>query len=262
MKFRNKIEYATDVVRFEQLRVPEQPRLINDFMMTEAEFKIRYAPHEKFYQTHTKRFPITPEVPVVYVSHTTAKKGWLGSDYTYNRTEIGFEKRFWLSAYGYFDTYVKAGKVWDAVPFPMLCIPNANLSYTIQPQSFSLMNAVEFINDEYASWDITYFLNGFVFNRIPLLKELKWREVASFRGMIGDLSKKNNPEYNNSLFQFPDGAYKMGKKPYMEATVGIENIFKLMRIDYVWRLSYRDHPNIDKHGVRISMHVTDRKSVV
>ena len=75
------------------------------------------------------------------------------------------------------------------------------------------MNAVEFINDEYASWDITYFLNGFVFNRIPLLKELKWREVASFRGMIGNLSKKNNPEYNNSLFQFPDGAYKMEKKP-------------------------------------------------
>lgn len=256
VKLRNKIEYATDVVKFEQVEIPQKPRYIHDFMMTEAEFKIRYAPHEKFYQTKTKRFAITPEVPVFFASHTTARKGWLGSDYTYNRTEVGFEKRFWLSAYGYIDAYVKGGKVWDAVPFPMLCIPNANLSYTIQPQSYSLMNAVEFINDQYASWDVTYFLNGFLFNRIPLLKELKWREVTSFRGLIGSLSDKNNPRYNNTLYQFPAGTYTMGKTPYMEATVGIENILKLIRIDYVWRLTYRDHPNIDKHGVRISVHVS------
>lgn len=256
VSLRKKIEYGTDLVRFERTTETGTPEIINDFSMTEAEFRIRYAPNEKFYQTKTKRFSITPEVPVVYVSHTTARKGWLGSDYTYNRTEVGFEKRFWLSAYGYIDSYIKAGKVWDAVPFPMLCIPNANLSYTIQPQSYSLMNAVEFINDQYASWDVTYFLNGFIFNRIPLLKYLKWREVTSFRGLYGNLTDKNNPKYNNSLFMFPANTYEMGKTPYMEATVGIENIFKLMRIDYVWRLSYRDHPNIDKRGIRISMHVT------
>ena len=138
----------------------------------------------------------------------------------------------------------------------MLILPNANLSYIIQPQSYSLMNAVEFINDEYASWDLTYFMNGWIFNRVPLLKLLKWREVVSFRGMFGNLSSKNLPQNNPHLFAFPEGAYRMGKTPYMEASVGVENIFKLLRVDYVWRLSYRDHPNIDKRGVRISMHVT------
>ena len=68
------------------------------------------------------------------------------------------------------------------------------------------MNAMEFINDEYASWDITYFMNGALLNRIPLIKKLKWREVFSFRGMFGHLTDKNNPyisEQNEGLFFIP-----------------------------------------------------------
>ena len=91
---------------------------------------------------------------------------------------------FLVLAFGYTDVILKAGKVWNKVPFPLLIIPNANLSYTIQPESYSLMNAMEFMNDEYASWDVTYFLNGFLFNRIPLLKKLKWREVLSWSGNL------------------------------------------------------------------------------
>jgi hypothetical protein len=206
-----------------------------------------------------RRIPITRDAPVFQLSHITARKGWLGSDYNFNRTEASFSKCFWFSAYGYLDTYLNAGKVWDAVPFPMLILPNANLSYIIEPLSWSLMNPVEFINDEYFSWDVTYFLNGWLFNRIPGLKRLKWREVTSFRGMIGNLSDKNNPEINTSgrLYEFPSGSGPMGKKPYMECSVGVENIFKLLRVDYVWRLSYLDQPyKIDKRGIRISMHVT------
>ena len=108
----------------------------------------------------------------VYTCRTPLpEKGILGSDYTYNHTEAGIQKRFWFSAFGYTDIILKAGKVWDKVPFPLLIMPNANLSYTIQPESYSLMNAMEFMNDEYFSWDVTYFLNGWLFNRIPLLKE-------------------------------------------------------------------------------------------
>ena len=185
-----------------------------------------------------------------------AAKGVLGGDYTYHYTEAGFQKRFWFSAFGYTDVILKAGKVWNKVPFPLLIIPNANLSYTIQPESYSLMNAMEFMNDEYASWDVTYFLNGFLFNRIPLLKKLKWREVLSCRGIYGNLSDKNNPELSGGLFAFPAGSTTMGHTPYVEAGVGIENILKVLRVDYVWRLTYRNLPNIDKSGLRISLHMT------
>ncbi|GAK36604.1 hypothetical protein JCM15093_1777 [Bacteroides graminisolvens DSM 19988 = JCM 15093] len=52
---------------------------------------------------------------------------------------------------------------------------------------------MEFINDEYASWDLTYNMNGLILNSIPLIKKLKWREVVTFRGLFGNLTNKNNP---------------------------------------------------------------------
>ena len=96
-----------------------------------------------------------------------------------------------------------------------------------------------------------------LFNRLPLIKKLKWREVFAFRGLFGHLSKKNNPFYGGEgLYLFPEGSYTMDKTPYMEASVGIENIFKFLRLDYVWRLSYKDHPDIQRRGIRFMMKIS------
>ena len=91
--------------------------------------------------------------------------------------------------------------------------PAANLSYTIQPETYSLLNPMEFILDSYAGWDITYWANGAIFNYIPLIKKLKLREVLGFKGFIGHLSKKNNPAYSSDVFSFPElsNTLTMGK---------------------------------------------------
>ena len=120
------------------------------------------------------------------------------------------------------------------------------------------MNPLEFVNDTYASWDITYWANGAIFNYIPYFKKLKLREVFCFRGISGKLSEKNNPLNHGNLFLFPAlrTPEEMNWKPYMEASVGIENIFKCLRLDYVWRLSYKDNPGVDKSGLRVAVHLT------
>lgn len=226
----------------------------------EASFNVtlRYAPGEKFYQTKTYRIPINLDAPVFMVSHTFAPKGFLGSMYAINKTELSIQKRFWFSAFGYTDIILKAGKIWSEVSYPNLLLPNANLSYTIQPESYSLMNALEFANDQYLSWDLTYWANGAIFNHIPLIKYMKLREVFSFRGLYGKLKDSNNPEFNNTLFRFPLDARcrPMEKEPYMEIGVGLDNILTFLRVDYVWRLTYRDTPGADKSGVRIQLHFT------
>lgn len=100
-------------------------------------------------------------------------------------------------------------------------------------------------------------MNGNLFNRIPLIKKLKWREVFCFRGLWGHLTDKNNPVKNGEgLFRFPEETSQLGRAPYMEASVGIENIFKFLRLDYVWRLNYRDNPDIQTHGVRCTMRLS------
>lgn len=251
LKYRT--QEATRWVQF----IEEDGTYAKNFSMAEAELNLRYAPNEKYYQTKQNRYPISKDAPIFTLSHTLGLKGIFDSRYNMNKTEFGVQKRFWFSAFGYTDVILKAGKVWDKVPYPLLILPNANLSYTIQSESYPLMNAMEFINDEFVSWDITYYMNGALFNRLPLIKYLKLREVFSFRGLYGNLTDKNNPNIDRAgLFAFPQGSYIMGKLPYMEVGVGIENIFKVLRVDYVWRLTYRNHPDIDRSGVRIALHFT------
>ena len=252
---RNRREYATPYAAFERIGADGILTPIDHYDMTALELRFRYAHNEKFYQTRNLRVPITFDALILNASHIMAKRGVLGSDYNFHRTDIGVQKRFWLSAFGYIDLIAKAGKVWTKVPYPLLILPNANLTYTIQPESYTNMNALEFINDEYASWDITYYMNGNLLNRLPLIKKLRWREVFCFRGLWGNLTDKNNPAVSQSkgLYRFPECSYTMGSTPYMEASVGIENIFKFLRVDYVWRLSYRNHSNIQKSGIRMTM---------
>jgi hypothetical protein len=260
----NQRNFATRLTRFE--RVGDGLELPH-YDMNTATLNLRYAHNERFMQSRTSRIPVNKQTPVFSLTHTMARKGLLGTDYDYQRTEFKFSKRCWLSAFGYVDTNLACGKVWTESPYTMLCLPNANLAYTIQDQSFAQMNAMEFINDEYATWDLVYFLNGCVFNTIPLLRRLKWREVVSFRGLVGSLSDKNDPNsvaddgatpLNPDLFRFPDenSVYRMEHTPYMEFAVGVENILKCLRVDYIRRLTYLDHPNINKNGIQVTMHLT------
>lgn len=218
--------------------------------------KLRYAPGEKFYQTKSERLPINIDAPIFELTQTYSPKGFMGSMFEINKTELSAQKRFWFSAFGYCDVILKGGHVWSKSPYPNLLLPNANLSYTIQPESFALMNPLEFINDSYASWDITYWANGAIFNYIPLINKLKLREVFSFRGFWGHLSNKNNPTINQELFQLPSATQHISSTPYMEVGVGLDNIFKIFRFDYVWRLTYRNNPNINKSGLRVALHLT------
>lgn len=252
---RNRREYATPFVAFQRIASDGTLHAVSHYDMTALEFRLRYARNEKFYQTRNLRIPITFDALIFNLNHVMSKKNFLGSDYDYHRTDVGVQKRFWLSAFGYIDFIAKMGKVWTKVPYPLLILPNANLTYTIQPESYTNMNALEFINDEYASWDVTYYMNGNLLNRLPFIKKLKWREVFCFRGLWGHLTDKNNPSKGNveGLFLFPGCTFTMGRAPYMEASVGIENIFKFLRIDYVWRLNYRNHPDIQKSGIRMTM---------
>ncbi len=233
-------------------------RQFNHFDQTSLQLTLRYAPGEKFFQTRTERIPINLDAPVFTLSHTVSPRGVLGSMWTINKTEASYNQRFWLSAFGYIDLALRGGHVWSRVPYTTLLTPNANISYIIQPESFSLLNPLEFLTDTYATWDATYWLNGAILNNIPYVKKLKLREVVSFRGYAGHLSAKNNPDKDAALFRFPEISHTqlLGHTPYMEVSVGLDNLLRLFRIDYVWRLNYPNNPGISRSGIRASFHLT------
>lgn len=236
----------------------ETNTLIKDITTTELGISIRYAPGETFVNTKQRRVPVSLDAPQFTLSHTLGVKGVLGGEYNFNLTEASIRKRFWFGSWGKLDVTLRAGAQWNKVPFPLLNLPMANLSYITQHnESFNLINNMEFLNDRYGSLALTYDMNGKLFNRIPLIKKLKWREIFRIRGLYGTLTDKNNPykNHDSDLFLFPmrngqPTSFVMGKTPYVEASVGIYNIFKLLHIEYVRRLTYTDIPGVKKDGIR------------
>lgn len=228
---------------------------------TEWSLNFQLAPGRTYVNTKQRRYPINMDAPVFSLGHTTGMK-FLGGDYRYNFTEASIYKRFWMNSWGKIDARVKAGAQWNKVPYPLLIMPAANLSYIMQDETFNMINNMEFLNDRYASLDVAWDLNGKILNRIPLLKKLKWREYIGVKTLWGKLTDRNNPTLlanagDPMLWAFPMGSYVMdAKRPYVELIAGVHNIFKILHVEFVHRCNYTHLPTAKRNGVRFMMRVT------
>ena len=235
----------------------------HEFLRTTELFaELRYAPDETYINSKQRRVTINHDAPAISISHTFGFRNILGGQYTSNLTEAKIYKRFWLNSWGKIDAFVKGGIQWNQVPYLLLIQPPANQSFVIEEEMFNLINNMEFLNDRYASLMLSWDLNGKFFNRIPLIKKLKWREYLAINTFWGDLSDKNNPflpqnANSNKLMYFPKGCNVMDpKQPYVEVIVGIHNIFKLIHVEYVRRLNYLYLPTSEKWGIRYIFRLT------
>ncbi|MDR0815586.1 MAG: DUF5686 and carboxypeptidase regulatory-like domain-containing protein [Bacteroidales bacterium] len=223
---------------------------------TQLGLKLRFAPNERFYQIQRNRFSLNHTHPVFTLNYNYGMDNVWDGQYSYHRLEAGIDKRSWFSSLGFADMWLKAGKIWGTVPFPLLVMHQANQNYAYQDEAFNMMNYMEFVSDRYAIANLSYCFNGLIFNRVPLIKKLKWREFITFKALWGDVSDRNLPANNPELFRFPENAegistmYSLRNKPYMEASVAIDNVLKFLRIDLVKRLNYLDHPDVPEWGVR------------
>ncbi len=230
----------------------------NQSITTEIGFWIRYAPNEKFYQGPTERYRIPSKAPVFMLGYRSGLKGVLGGQYSYQKTYLRMVKRMYLAPFGRGNFTAETGAILGQVSYPFLEIHRANRSYFLDDAGFNLMNYLEFVSDKYAQLHYNHDFGGIILNRIPLIKKLKWREAMSFNMLYGSLSDKNIPNASNGLQAFPKNAagntvtQGLGKTPYMEISAGLGNIFNFLRVDYVWRLTYLDLPNVQKNGIKLS----------
>ena len=237
---------------------------IGSYRNYEGQFELRYSPGNRAsYNRMGKEstYMLEQDAPTVKLTHYI---GYLddrhngGDGFLYNRTEFFFDKRFWLSAFGHIDLRIESGMIWQKVPFTQLYMPRTGSSIFFNNRAFNQMKAMEFIMDEYISLYATYYLKGWLINRIPGLNRLKIRGVVGVSAIYGGLTKKNNPflETGSGLYEFPTTAQfdhqtgylqsgstcsPIGKLPYIEINAGFENIFKFIRIDYIRRITYNDY---------------------
>lgn len=232
--------------------------LVENVTTTELSGELRWAPNEQFYQGKNFRIPIFNEYPIFTLRYVAGIKGLMNGEYNYHNIGLRVEKRFYMSQLGYTDFRLEGGYVWGKLPYPLLVIHRANQTYSYQLNSYNLMNFMEFVSDKFVATNFDFYFNGFFFNKVPLLKKLKLREVASFKALYGGVRDENNPQISDDLFKFPNNGventtFALNNQPYIEASLGIANVFKMIRIDVIKRLTYLDNPGIDTWGVRVKI---------
>lgn len=226
----------------------------NSITTSEVVFRTRWAHKEQFLSNNFDRVSLGTKKPIITAQFTYGFKGVLGSDYEYQKAIIGWKHKVPLGILGNFKYRFEVGKIWGAVPYPLLEIHLGNETWTYNKLAYNMMNISEFVSDEYISASFEHHFDGLLFNKIPIIRKLKWREVATCKAIYGRLSAKHRREMILPYF-----TSSLSKKPYSEVSLGIENIFQVFRIDAIWRLSYRDNSfdgiQVYKFGLRCKFQV-------
>ena len=215
---------------------------------SEVGLEIRFAYQEKYLMGEFERINLGTRFPVLELNLIYGVPGLFSADDKYLRTTFQIKQWFNVFNIGWSKYALEVGKLWGTVPYPLLNISPGNQTLIYDQYAYNLMNYYESINDEYVSLFLTHHFDGLLFNHIPLLRKLKWREVIHAKGIIGNLSEKNA-----KFSIFPPYAHTLSR-PYYEVGAGVENIFKIIRIDFIWRLNHLEQPDTQRFGIFGSLH--------
>ncbi|MGI6573217.1 MAG: DUF5686 family protein [Fermentimonas sp.] len=218
----------------------------------EVGLQLRYSVREAYDQQRRKRKPLEMTSPTFFLSHSMGIDNFLGGEVPFHRTELSAQKRFLLGNAARLDVVGEAMKVWNAVPFPLLVYPNQRIRHHIENNAFFLSRALEFVADEQVTLRMTFVGEELLLSRVNLLNKLRVRELISVRAAYGRLSDKNLPGATGTYLLPPVSRY-YDNMPYLEGTFGITNILGLLRVEYVHRFTYRDHPDALLGAVRVDV---------
>lgn len=239
----------------------ESADTISAINTNDVQIKLRWAPGEQFYYRNLDRTQIRNKFPILTLQYNKGLDGFWNANQRYDALRFKIFKKIFMSPAGTADVEFSAGKIWGSLYYPLLDMPDVQTDKSGPLQNFDLISNMEFVADRFIKLAYYHHWDGYIFNRIPLLQRLKWREVTGFKFYYGKLSDHNNPYINKDLIQFDrddEGAVKtkvMGNQPYMEGIVGIDNIFKIFRVEYKRRLTYLNYPNVSRDTYGVSLHL-------
>ncbi len=212
----------------------ERTTVKNTISSTELSLYTRFLYREKFVSGKTDRISIGSAYPTLQVNYTAGLKDFLKSDFDYHKLTVKIDDQIKFKPFGYTYYVLQGGKIWGTIPYPLLEVHPGNESYFYDYAAFNMMNYFEFVSDYYVSIFATHHFDGFFLDKIPLMRKLKWREIVGIKAISGSLSDANREILTNP------NAFSSLTKPYTELSAGVENIFKIIRVDFIWRMTYID----------------------
>ncbi len=206
-------------------------QIFNTISTTEVHLNTRISFQEKHITTEFKRKSRRTLYPIINLDITLGIKGLLNAQYDYQKIKLNIKGKRQLNPIGYTQYNLEVGKIFGNAPYILAEMHPGNQTLIYDEQAFNLMKYFEFVSDEYIHLHLDHHFEGFFFNKLPLIKKAELREVVSARGVVGNLHNSVKSE-----MILPTGMSDVSK-PYVECSVGVENIFKVIRIDYIWRVT-------------------------
>jgi hypothetical protein len=226
---------------------------ISYLITTEVGLYTRFAYKEKFVYGEFERISLGTNYPVIELQYNYGVPGLMGGEFEYHRIGVRISDKLRFGPFGHLRLSSEAGRIIGNLPYPLLMMHQGNETFFYDEGSYNTMNFFEFVSDEWVSVWASYHADGLLLNKIPIMRRLKWREVASAKAVVGGYDLKNDQilsrDFNGD--NRPD-IYTL-EKPFVEAALGVENIFKVLRVDFIWRLTYLDNPDIVKYGIRAKL---------
>lgn len=235
--------------------------LLTHIQTNEVHVDLRWAPNEKFYYRNLSRKTVIEKYPVFNLMYTRSLDGFLKTNFAYEKLTASVSKRFFLDQLGFADLRLNSGKIWGTLPYTLLELPNVKQKEDRHTIDFDMMNPMEFVADEYVKFSVFHEMQGFLFNKIPLLKRLNLREVWGGQMFYGRLNDRNNPYRSDQVVEFDTDeqgqtlTHVPNRTAYLEGSVGVDNILRILRVEYVKRLTYQDLPDVTTNRFRVSLHI-------
>ena len=208
----------------------------------------RWSWKEKYVEDGFQRLYLSSNQPIIHFTVATGESTVDDKQQWYARFHTTLKHHFYVGL-GEVQYAVEGGMIFGSLPYTMLEIPRGNKTYGLYTYDFNLMDYLEFANDKYINVYADYHLNGFFFNRLPLLKRLGLREVVGFKGIIGDLDDRHSKvlDYPRDLRPLSTG--------YLEVNAGVENIFRFFRLDAIWRITPKSVTGAPSFGIRAQFNI-------
>lgn len=222
---------------------------INKLTTSEITLRYRWAKNEEFVSGYFDRTSIRSKFPVIGLQAVLGVKDLLGGDHTYQRFDLILEHRTPIGILGRMNYGVNVGYINGTAAYPFLKVHEGNQSLWLLTTAFNKMNFLEFVSDQYVTAFIENHWDGFFLDRVPLMKRLKLRLVTTARMAYGTLDDRHQ-----EVMIYPDFIRQFGKVPYVEGSVGIENILKVGRVDVFWRMTHRI-PDKSPIGIRFRYYI-------
>jgi hypothetical protein len=217
---------------------------VDHISVYEAGLDMRFSFKEKIIDDEFMRLYLSTDYPIIHFSAIAGRATFENQEHNYYKLHSTIKHRVNMGQ-TWFRYAVEGGMILGKVPFTLLEMPRGNETYGYFSYDFNMIDYLEFAHDRYAHLYLDYHLNGFVFNRMPLLKSLGLREVFSAKAMVGSLSDK---QYET--ISMPASVRSLDG-PYLEVGAGLENILRMFRIEGIWRVKPKSITGAPNFGVRV-----------